>query len=281
MITAPEFVSASQSARRAWQPDGDAHLIYQWVKMEGKSQSSAADLLGINQSTVSRTIQRYERWQAHVQEREAGRLDHAERLRAQRWLTYERNELILGSCLRIAGEIEGFTDVSRSTISRPASSPNRESEVRTQHTVIDRTGTVARFLRLAFRINMEQLKLAELDPPPPAPPLTDEELAADELQAAADAAEIAAARSRMRGAEIPGCHGAADIPGCHTEAPDESPASSPNTESSVPRTGPENHANHETPADDIPPSATLNLEPETPNARGEAAAVHNLHNENQ
>ena len=33
---------------------------------------------------------------------------------------------------------------------------------------IDRTGMTARFLRLAFRINMEQLKFAQIDQPPPA-----------------------------------------------------------------------------------------------------------------
>src|SRR5689334_15040305 len=89
-----------------WTPDGDAHLIYQWVKFEGKTQSWVASALGVNQSTISRVIQRYERWQAHAKERENGRLDHAERLRAQRWLTYERNELIAASCLRIAKELE-------------------------------------------------------------------------------------------------------------------------------------------------------------------------------
>src|SRR5262245_26448565 len=215
MIASPESVSLSPPplvspsptpTRRPWTPDGDAHLIYQWVKMEGKSQSSVADLLGISQPTVSRTIQRYGRWQAHTKDREAGRLDYAERLRAQRWLTFERNELIMASCLRIANEIEGFADVSKSTICRPLSSPGREQEVRTQHGTIDRTGTVARFLRLAFRINMEQLKLAEQDEPPPALPLTDEELADEELQAAADAAEIAAARARIRGTDIPDCN---------------------------------------------------------------------------
>ena len=46
-----------------------------------------------------------ERWLAHQQPREDGRLAYEERLRAQRWLTYERNEAILGSCLRIAEEM--------------------------------------------------------------------------------------------------------------------------------------------------------------------------------
>src|SRR5439155_25194229 len=153
-------------------------------------------------------IQRYERWQAHAKERENGRLDHAERLRAQRWLTFARNELIVASCMRIANELEGSIDTSRSTIHRVASDPSREIDVRTHHACIDRTGMCSRFLRLAHRINMDNLKLAALDPPPLAEPLSPAELAAEEAQAAADAAELAAARAR-----------GADIPVCQPEAP--------------------------------------------------------------
>jgi hypothetical protein len=203
MIATAESVASLP--RRTWSPDGDAHLIFHWVKMEGKTQSWVADAMGVSQPTISRTVQRYERWQAHAKERETGRLDPAERLRAQRWLTYERNELILASCLRIAGELEGFIDVSRSTVSRPVGQPSRENEIRTEHARIDRTGMTARFLRLAFRINMEQLKLAELDSPPLAPALSDEELAEEERQAAADAAEIAAARAKRH--TDPSCEG--------------------------------------------------------------------------
>src|SRR5204863_6894698 len=113
----------------------------------------------------------------------------------------ERNELILASCLRIAQELEGFTDVSKSTISRPASKPSQENEIRTQHATIDRTGSVARFLRLAFRVNMDQLKLAAViarEGEAPAEPLSDEELAEQDRQAAADAEELAQARHRSR-----------------------------------------------------------------------------------
>src|SRR5206468_3357610 len=151
-------------------------------------------MFGINQSTVARIIQRVERWQAHAKARENGRLDRSERLRAQRWLTYERNELILASCLRIAKEMEGFTELSKSVISRPAHDPTEKRQIRTEGRTIDRHGVAARFLRLAWRINMEQLKLAELVDPPAAEPLTDEELAEEIHQAALDAAELAAAR---------------------------------------------------------------------------------------
>src|SRR5438132_11881148 len=164
--------------------------------MQGKTQSEVAGMFGIDQSTVSRIIQRYERWQAHAKDRENGRLDRSERLRAQRWLTYERNELILASCLRIAQEMERITELSKSTIHRQTSNPSNETEIRTESTMIDRSGVAARFLRLAYRINMDQLKLAALVEPPAAEPLTDEELADEARQAADDAAEIAAARRR-------------------------------------------------------------------------------------
>src|SRR5438876_2912842 len=154
-------MTASQR-RLSYQPTDDDHQIFEWVKMQGKTQSEVARMFGINQSTVSRIIQRMERWQAHAKPRENGRLDCSERLRAQRWLTHERNELIVASCLRIAQEMEGFTELSKSTISRPIDQPSRKSEVRTEDRTIDRHGVAARFLRLAWRINTDQLKLAEL-----------------------------------------------------------------------------------------------------------------------
>ena len=190
----PETLSSA-----GWRPTGDDHLIFEWVKMQGKTQREVAGMFGIDQSTVSRIIQRVERWQAHAKARENGRLDPQERLRAQRWLTYERNELILASCLRIAQEMEGFADVSKSTIHRPTSSPSKETEIRTEHARVDRSGVAARFLRLAYRINMDQLKLAALfarEGEAPAEPLSDEELAEEARLAAADAAELAAARRR-------------------------------------------------------------------------------------
>jgi hypothetical protein len=54
----------------------------------------------------------------------------------------------------------------------------------------------ARFLRLAFRINMEQVKLAGAEPAPLPEPLTEEELAEQEAQAEEERAEIAAVRER-------------------------------------------------------------------------------------
>src|SRR5689334_17090917 len=185
------------SQRQAYQPSGDELFIYEFAKMQGKTQSQVAAMFGINQSTVSRIIHRIERWQAHATARENGRLDPRERLRAQRWLTYERNELILASCLRIAHEMEGFTELSKSTISRPVANPSQKHEIRTEGRTIDRHGVAARFLRLAWRINMDQLKLTEIlarDGDLPTEPLTDEELAAELHQAALDAAELAAAR---------------------------------------------------------------------------------------
>src|SRR5438094_8649214 len=135
--------------RQTYQPSDDDHQIFEWVKMQGKTQSEVAHMFGIDQSTVCRIVQRYERWQAHAKDRENGRLDAQERLRAQRWLTYERNELILASCLRIAQEMEGFTEVSKSTVRRPVAHPSQQSEIRTEGRMIDRHGVAARFLRLA------------------------------------------------------------------------------------------------------------------------------------
>src|SRR5438876_8612634 len=155
-------MTTSSQCRSSFQPTEDDHQIFEWVKIQGKTQSEVASMFGINQSTVSRIIQRYERWQAHAKARENGRLDRSERLAAQRWLTYERNELILTSCLRIAKEMEGFTELSKSTIRRPVDQPSARSEVRTEGRTIDRHGVAARFLRLAWRINTDQLKLAEL-----------------------------------------------------------------------------------------------------------------------
>ena len=182
--------------RRAWAPSADDHLIYRWVRLEGKGQEWAAQCFGISQSTVSRIVERYERWQAHAEARDDGRLDPAERLRAQRWLAFERNEQMLASCLRLAGEMEGCQDVSRTVTSRPVSSPSAESTLRTEWSVLDRTGMAARFLRLAFRINLEQLKLAEATPAPLPEPLSEEEVAEQEAQATEERLEIAAVRER-------------------------------------------------------------------------------------
>ena len=131
----------------------------------------------MHQSTVSRIVDRYERWIAHGGPSQQGGLSHDERLRAQRWLTYERNEWILSSALRIAGEMENPIDISSSNIKHAARTTTKELEVRTQHAVLHRTGIAARFLRLAHRINMDQLKLVEQEPLPDLEPLSIEDLA--------------------------------------------------------------------------------------------------------
>jgi hypothetical protein len=191
--------SAPAPARCTWSPDAKDHLVYQWVKFEGQTQSWAALQLGISQSTVSRIIDRYERWQAHADPREGGRLDPAERQRAQRWLTYERNELILASALRIANRMEGCTEMSKSVRTRPLSQFFSEgTEIRSEERTVDRHGVAARFLRLAFRINMEQLKLVEQESPPVPQPLSAAELAEQDLRDAAVAEELQAAEQRLQ-----------------------------------------------------------------------------------
>jgi hypothetical protein len=196
--------SGLKKKRREWQPEARDHLIYRWVKFDGMKQAHTAADFGISQATVSRIIDRYERWQAHADPREGGRLDPAERLRAQRWLTYERNELIVASALRIADRMEGVTELSKSVRTRPLSQWHQKgTEIRSEEQSVDRHGVAVRFLRLAFRVNMEQLKLVEHDAPPQPEPLTAEEIAAEERRDAAVAEEFAAAerRSEERAAE--------------------------------------------------------------------------------
>jgi hypothetical protein len=177
-------------------------MIYEWVRFEGKSQDWVAKALDISQPTVSRVLQRYERWQARAEPREGGRLDHAERLRAQRWMTYERNERILASCLRMAGDMEGFIDVSKSTIRRDGIVGDG-NEIRTVHSTLDRSGIASRFLRLAFRINMEQLKLTEQEPLAPLPPLSENELEEIEGEEREEEQETGDREQEPEEAEVP------------------------------------------------------------------------------
>jgi transposase len=165
----------AERRRRPWKPTQRDAMVFCWIKFEGMTQHWVAQQMGISQATVSRVVQRYERWQAHAQERERGQLDHEERLRAQFWMTYERNELILASSLRIAGEMERFGEVSKTTTRRPLHEPEKEPEIRMENAMIDRSGVASRFLRLAFRVNMEQLKLTERAPLPPLAPLAADE----------------------------------------------------------------------------------------------------------
>jgi hypothetical protein len=99
--------TAPKRKRREWAPDQNDRWVYELVKFDGLSQMEAASRARISQSSVSRIIQRYERWKAHAEERDDGELDPAERLRAQRWLTFERNERMLASALRLAKEMGG------------------------------------------------------------------------------------------------------------------------------------------------------------------------------
>jgi len=186
----------AQPKTATWAPDHDDHFIYWWVKLEGNTQSYVAGQLGVSQGTISRTIKRYERWQTRAEAAADGRLNHAEKLRAQKWLTYERNELILASCLRIAGEMESCFDASKSTYLRQLASNQigHGTEIRTEQHAVDRHGIACRFLRLAHRINMEQQKLVEQAELEPLPPLTAEQIAEEEASALATRQELRRAR---------------------------------------------------------------------------------------
>jgi hypothetical protein len=169
----------SKAASRPWSPTSREQLIFHWVKFEGHTQAWVAMQLDIDQSTVSRIVDRYQRWIARGGPAYHGSPTHDERLRAQRWLTYERNEWILASALRIAGEMEHATEASRSVIARPMSNPSKESEIRTESKTIDRSAVACRYLRLAHHINMVQKKLIEEEPLPTLEPLTIEDAGAE------------------------------------------------------------------------------------------------------
>ena len=183
--------------RKAWAPGDDDHAIYRYVKVDCKSQSFVADLFGISQPTISRIVERYEKWQAHADARASGLLDHAERVRAQRALTYLRNEKVITTCLRLAGEVEGIQEVNDSIHQAPDGGLAGMREIRCVNRMLDRTGMASRFLRLAQRTGKEQLELVELEPAIMPAPLTAEEEAEQETQAAADRAELQAARNRV------------------------------------------------------------------------------------
>jgi len=164
-----------QPGSREWSPSDRERLIFQWVKFEGHTQSWVASQLNMHQSTVSRIVERYERWIARGGPARRGGISHDERLRSQRWLTYERNEWVISSALRLAGEMERAIETSRSNIKRDVTDPIRELEVRTEYKMLDRSGIAARFLRLAHRVGMDQLELVEQEPLADLDPLTIDE----------------------------------------------------------------------------------------------------------
>ena len=182
--------------RRPWTPDDSDREIFEYVRMGGQTQAEVALRLGISQSTVSRVVMRFERWQARAKPREAGRLEHGERLRSQRVLTFERNELLLASCLRMAARMESNLNyVHKLTRQKTGSDAETISSSDVQ---LDSCGVASRFLRLAFRINMEQLKLVNEEELPELPPLSAEELEEEELAAEAASAELRAAIQKTK-----------------------------------------------------------------------------------
>lgn len=178
--------AARAAGGREWTPSQRDQLVFRWVKFEGKAQGWVAEQLGLHQSTVSRMVEKYERWIARGGPGRQGGLTHDERVRAQRWLTYERNEWIIATAMRMAAELELPMDTTKSTISHPAAKPSQESEIRTQHLTIDSRGSVARYLRIVHRVSMDNLKLVELEPLPDLEPLTIEDVGEDGLPALAE-----------------------------------------------------------------------------------------------
>src|SRR5947209_5889427 len=129
-MTAAATIPFASPKSREWTPTDRDRVVFQWVRFEGKTQHWVAQQLAIHQTTVSRMIERYERWIARGGPARQGSLSHDERLRYQRWMTYERNEGILASALRIASEVETSVDTSKSTITHHTTDPSRPLEVR-------------------------------------------------------------------------------------------------------------------------------------------------------
>src|SRR4051812_44868682 len=120
---------------RTWTPSDRDRMIYKWVKFDGQKQSWVAQQLDLHQSTVSRIIDRYDRWIAHGGPAQQGALNRDERLRAQVWLTFERNESMIAACLRMADEMERLSDTTKSTTKHYCSEPSREIEVKTENSI--------------------------------------------------------------------------------------------------------------------------------------------------
>ena len=74
--------AALNAATQPWTPTDRDRLIFQWVKFDGHKQSWVATQLGMHQTTVSRIVDRYERWIAHGGPSQQGGLSRDERLRA-------------------------------------------------------------------------------------------------------------------------------------------------------------------------------------------------------
>jgi hypothetical protein len=247
-----------------WTPTDRDRVIFQWVKFQGYTQSWVAEQLEISQSTVSRIVERYERWIARGGPGINGGLSHEEQLRYHRWLTIERNELIINSCLRIAHDMEHQIDVSRTTITRSNFSPSKEDEIKTYHEKLDRTAAAARFYRLAYRINMEQQKLRERTPLPDLEPLTEEEAA--ELLHDAQTIDLASGRR-----EFPG-----NVEASRSELPPASRSEGPPSERTNPRVLPRPNCDFTEPLADVSGSP----DPDTSADRqvSPAETTHTVHN---
>ena len=84
-------------------------------------------------------------------------------------------------------------------ISSPGTKPDPTAEqISSSDVQLDSCGVASRFLRLAFRINMEQLKLTKEEELPELPPLSAEELEEEELAAAAASEELRAAIQKTK-----------------------------------------------------------------------------------
>jgi hypothetical protein len=162
---------------RPWTPTSRDRLVYRWVKSDGQSQSEVAARLKINQSTVSRIVERFELWIAHGGPEQEGALNHEERRRAPRRLTYERNEWVIATAMRLTNQLQLFHEETSRSFAGPNALPDPERQVKTQVRTVDRTALAARYLSLVHQVNMDQHRLCSQDDElPPLMPLTEDDI---------------------------------------------------------------------------------------------------------
>jgi len=193
-------MSSTAPKSRPWTPTHRDRTIYHWIKFDGQSQLDVAQRFKIHQSTVSRIVERYEHWLAHGGPEQEGALTHEERRRVQRRLTYERNEWVIATAMRLTNQMQELHETTARSFAGPNAHTTPDREVSTKTSTVDRTGIAARFLRLVHRVNMDQHRLQAEDDLPPLPLLTHDDIA--DYNATALAAEQAAEMETMFDASL-------------------------------------------------------------------------------
>jgi ParB-like chromosome segregation protein Spo0J len=190
-IPMPQSASSPKATRRRrqWSPSDRERLAYRWHKHQGLTQEEVGGRLGVHQTTISRMVRRVESWEARLRQTPEGRL---ELQHARRWSTMDQNDEVIRMCFRQVDELQYGKDYSTSRLHKPAGDPCAPMDVVTENGVRDYSGVIVRFLALAFRVNMQQLRISEMKPLADLPELSDEEIDAQIAESEALEAEIAA-----------------------------------------------------------------------------------------